>query len=111
MAEFQTIFQANINGYDCRIVKAEWETTLNLNMEKYWYNGYITLPKSHKWVKKSYDEIDCRVHGGLTYKEGCEIGFDCNHAGDTNKVQNFEYVLNQVAELIKQAKEVRRGKK
>jgi hypothetical protein len=111
MPEFKTVFEANINGYDCRIVKAEWEIASTWNGEKYWYNGYVTLPKSHKWVKKSYDEIDCAVHGGLTYKEGREIGFDCNHAYDTNVAQNFEYVLKQIVCLIKQAKEAHRGKK
>lgn len=110
MAEFKTVFQANINGYDCKIVKAKWEA-ITWDDERYWYNGYVTLPKSHKWVKKNYDDIDCRVHGGLTYKEGREIGFDCNHCNDTNKIQNFEYVLNQIVELIKQAKEAFRGKK
>lgn len=111
MADFNVVFKGNLNGYDFEIVKAEWHTPLT-GMEKYWYNGYVYLPKSHKWLKrKTYWDIDCEVHGGLTFKEGNKIGFDCNHADDSNKVQNFEYVLNEIANLIKQAKEAQYGKK
>lgn len=44
--------------------------------------GYITLPAGHLWEHRSYDDIYISVHGGLTYKEGNVIGFDCAHAGD-----------------------------
>lgn len=30
----------------------------------------------------SYDDIDVEVHGGLTYGDGEELGFDCCHFGD-----------------------------
>lgn len=54
--------------------------------------GYVTVPEEHPWHRKPYDDIDCEVHGGLTfaasaiYKEGekekFKIGFDCSHFND-----------------------------
>jgi hypothetical protein len=56
--------------------------------------GYIRITdKAHPWFGKQ-DEIDCDVHGGLTFAhagKACEthgeadewwIGFDCGHAFD-----------------------------
>jgi len=54
-------------------------------------NGYVGLPKGHKFYGKGYDdigqEIDC--HGGLTFTGHWDddpelwwIGFDCAHAWD-----------------------------
>lgn len=56
--------------------------------------GYVKVPQGHPWHGKPYDDIEARVHGGLTFAEpdiSCEkcpsdggfwIGFDCAHAGD-----------------------------
>lgn len=56
--------------------------------------GYVRIPKGHPWHGKSYDEINARVHGGLTFSEPdvpCDkggaddawwLGFDCSHHGD-----------------------------
>jgi hypothetical protein len=56
--------------------------------------GYIGIPKGHPWYLKGYDDIDARVHGGLTFSgesireyskfptNAWWIGFDCAHAGD-----------------------------
>ncbi len=61
--------------------------------------GYVGVPPGHPWHGKSYDDVDVRVHGGLTYANGCAehlchvpapgepdalhwFGFDCNHAFD-----------------------------
>lgn len=48
--------------------------------------GYAILPINHPWIDVSYFEIDCDVHGSLTFGEwvGNEyvIGFDCGHSGD-----------------------------
>jgi len=34
-------------------------------------NGYIGVPKGHVWYGKHYDDIECDVHGGLTFgKQG-----------------------------------------
>ena len=48
-------------------------------------NGYIELPENHPWFDEEEDlqyftGVD--VHGGITYHEGCVIGFDTNHLGD-----------------------------
>lgn len=63
-------------------------------------NGYVSVPPSHPWYGRSYDEIDAHAHGGLTYAEKLFpdwqnggtyatktdelwwIGFDCAHAWD-----------------------------
>jgi|SRR5271166_1464521 len=57
--------------------------------------GYVKVIPGHPWFGKHYDEIECRVHGGLTFAsagKACPthdekaewwIGFDCAHAGDT----------------------------
>ena len=56
--------------------------------------GYVRVPKGHRWHGKDWSEVDCRVHGGITFAEAdvpCDapgeddawwIGFDCAHSGD-----------------------------
>lgn len=64
--------------------------------------GYVGVPPGHPWRAGHYDELEVRVHGGLTYCAPCQsnggpichvpapgepddvlwFGFDCNHAGD-----------------------------
>lgn len=56
--------------------------------------GYVRVPKGHPWHGKNYNEIECEVHGGLTFAEPdkvCDkggaddaywLGFDCAHSGD-----------------------------
>ena len=57
--------------------------------------GYVRVPSSHPWHGKSYDDIECEVHGGLTYAKADSVtdkletdagywwlGFDCAHAWD-----------------------------
>lgn len=56
--------------------------------------GYVRVPKGHPWHGKDWDEVDCEVHGGLTFAEAdvhCDkpgeddawwVGFDCAHGGD-----------------------------
>ena len=69
--------------------------------------GYVGIPKSNKFFKKDYDnvEADIKVHGGLTFADFCMntkdesigvchpketaanelvwwLGFDCAHSGD-----------------------------
>lgn len=46
-------------------------------------NGYVKIPEDHPWHGLGYDDIDVRVHGGLTYGGGDGwVGFDCLHYGD-----------------------------
>jgi len=70
------IFEAH--GFKCAIRK-------NPRMGN--INGYVLLPKDHPDAKNGYDEIDVRVHGGLTFAQrdtegGLWVGFDTAHAGD-----------------------------
>jgi len=49
--------------------------------------GYVRLLPGHPWYGKHYDEIDAKVHGGLTYAASDDegswwVGFDCGHYGD-----------------------------
>lgn len=56
--------------------------------------GYVRVPKGHPWHGKDWDEVDCEVHGGITFAEAdvhCDkpgeddawwVGFDCAHGGD-----------------------------
>jgi hypothetical protein len=34
-----------------------------------WGNGYVLVDKTSPWWGKHYDEVDCKVHGGLTFSE------------------------------------------
>lgn len=73
--------------------------------------GYVGLPAGHPWRDAGgYDDIDCRVHGGLTYgPESCDvgggrichetdgaddvmwIGFDCAHVYDVVPSMDARY--------------------
>lgn len=48
--------------------------------------GYVMVPESHLYYGKGYDNVDVRVHGGLTFADGFHsgwwFGFDCAHSGD-----------------------------
>lgn len=64
--------------------------------------GYVGVPRDHPCFGKGYDNVDVRVHGGLTYSDFCQesehgvchvvedgeddrvwwLGFDCGHLGD-----------------------------
>lgn len=67
--------------------------------------GYVGVSPGHPLHGKDYDNVDVRVHGGLTYAAGCQhgadvstsichipakgeddntwwFGFDCAHSGD-----------------------------
>lgn len=85
--------------------------------------GYITLPAHHPWrsiIKNiGYDGIDCTVHGGLTYANGCTVGFDCAHGWDlcpalggvwnagvwdaNSTYRDMAYVIAQCESLARQA--------
>jgi hypothetical protein len=49
--------------------------------------GYVQIPVGHPWYEKDYEEIECSVHGSLTYGDVSPdgkfyVGFDCAHFGD-----------------------------
>jgi hypothetical protein len=97
-------------GYECSI----WR---NPNMGH--LCGYITVGADHPWYSLGYDEVDVDVHGGLTYSDKGEFGFDCAHAGDLvpkmyalkgghysgETYKGMGYVVGELIKLAKQAKE------
>lgn len=70
---FEWVVVRNFSGYRC---------------------GYVRVPVGHPWHGKHYDDVDARVHGGLTFAEpdlSCNkggaddahwLGFGCAHGGD-----------------------------
>lgn len=74
--------QVDYRGVECEILRNSMGALC----------GYVTVPEGHEWHGKHYDEIECEVHGGLTFgqqmpwgsseKEEYVIGFDCAHFRD-----------------------------
>jgi hypothetical protein len=69
--------------------------------------GYVGVTEGHPAFEKGYDDVDVRVHGGLTFANACQesedpatgvchvaqpgrpdhvfwLGFDCAHGGDVS---------------------------
>lgn len=71
-----------------------------------WGNGYVHLPKGHKYYGVNYGDIPVNVHGSLTYSEQegdyWVIGFDTAHFGDTLEKWPREKVLEETERLLKQ---------
>lgn len=53
--------------------------------------GYCEVPCFHQWFGRKMEDLDCNVHGGVTYygnlghigiDGGVYIGFDCMHSFD-----------------------------
>ncbi len=66
--------------------------------------GYMVVPKGHVWHSKKTEEIDCDVHGGLTFGERSShgdymIGFDCAHARDYSP--GLEVFKRRQSEMMK----------
>ena len=63
-------------------------------------NGYVGLPKGHKYYGVNYDEIPISCHLGLTYsdyslsmqddKNTYWIGFDCGHCCDGYDLEKLD---------------------
>lgn len=79
-------------------------------------NGYIGVPPEHPWYGKHYDDIDCNVHGGLTYAADSAptqepdgywwIGFDTAHLFDNKNNCPKEYCEQQIESMKEQALKV-----
>lgn len=104
-------------GYKCEI---------NRDYDMKHYTGYVTVPKDHVHYGREFmdqydNELEYKVHGGITYDDGDKIGFDCAHFGDAmpryffdkncdifhkwyNKyrVWKFEDVKDQIEDLVYQ---------
>lgn len=68
-----------------------------------WGNGYVALPKGHKYHGVHYDDIPVNAHGGLTYSnledDYWVVGFDTCHLGDDKESCPKSYVLQRTLEL------------
>ena len=74
-------------------------------------NGYVGLPKGHKYYGKEFDFIPVDCHCGLTYSNNCLyhetdtdlwwIGFDCGHCCDGFDLEKLdEYFENSIKNQI-----------
>ena len=111
-------------------MEIKWFTVSNDWMDKHEYlygrgqaNGYIIIPKGHPWFGKDYMEIECDVHGGLTFgrymnpdqiehwsqftdenlTDTYVYGFDTNHFGDNSVTWSLQHVIEETKRLAKQA--------
>ena len=78
----------------------------DLGVEFGWGNGYVALPKGHKYYQVDYDDIPVDVHGGLTYSQQMGdywvVGFDTAHFSDTIEKWPMEAVLAETQKLFDQ---------
>lgn len=100
----------NYKGYACDIKKIDYtdenieglfSSKEDYSMRKWWYCGYVFLPNFKVELK---DDINNIMHGGITYEyeyEGTTVlGFDCNHATDTDEHNTIEFVENNLKAVI-----------
>ena len=71
-----------------------------------WGNGYVVLPKGHKYHGKNYDDImsGCKFCEELTFAQYDEednwiVGWDSNHLGQNKENYPFKVVLDQTRKL------------
>lgn len=64
--------------------------------------AYIALPKGHKDIGKSYDDLDPEVNGGLTFGEGNVFGWDYAHFQNVGSPQ--EHIKNALKYFRKREK-------
>lgn len=88
-------------------------------------NGYVAVPPAHPWHGKGHEDVDVRVHGGLTHAglvgwgrltDGAEylwgatgvpsgwwvFGFDTNHCDDTMATWTRDRVIEETLKLQRQ---------
>lgn len=96
-----------------KIIKNTWGQKYSHKDINYgWGNGYVRIPEGHKYYNKIYDDIDVKVHGGLTFSEHFEgseifsdgywVGFDTVHLGDNLRNWSREKVFDETVKLFKQ---------
>jgi hypothetical protein len=82
---------------------------LGLSMPTEWVTGYVKVKEdkiSPELLDFYEDNIEC--HGGITYNGtindeiGQWIGFDCNHACDTNNPKDVKYAEEECKIIIYQ---------
>ena len=83
------------------------------------YCGYVGVPVGHRLHGDPYDQVNVRVHGGLTYADlhkrrlsdapGTDglwwFGFDCAHADDRDDPKDEAFVRAECATLAAQLME------
>lgn len=103
---------------EMQFVHCGYHCTAKRNMTGAWC-GYVKLPDTHPDYGTSYDDLySISVHGGLTYSEGGEFGFDCGHGGDISpmvsllvgahpddRYRNIGYVIKEIMSMAEQFKE------
>lgn len=112
MTEKQIIKETKHKDYDYLVVKITPDVPENLiailrEMTNPWFNGYVVLPKGHKYSGVHYNDIPVDCHGGLTFgaydnNGNWIIGFDCRHSGDNYLVQDADYVESECKSIIEQ---------
>ena len=74
------------------------------------FNGYVTVNRDHPWFGKTARDIDCDIHGGVTYakQDGDDwtVGFNTSHFGDSPELWNYEAVCHETKKLYDQAVQV-----
>ena len=89
-------------GFDSKVLRMHFKDGPN-HIFGGFLNGYVRIPKDHVYYKKEYDDIECEVHGGLTYcqaeLDGWWIGFDCAHTFDI--VPSMELLYAHDEDMIK----------
>ena len=101
------------------IIKFTLESHLprHLGIDIGWGNGYVGVLEDHPWYNVKYDDIDCCVHGGLTFGRIITqddevfsiaigfyvVGFDTAHYGDNLYNCSKEYVEKETENLYQQA--------
>lgn len=96
----ETLWQHKETGLACRIRRNSALGT---------YCGYVTLKKDVQTtdILALVDAVKQSVHGGITYCDGNDVGFDCAHFGDYSphhphlRVWTLPAVKNQVETLAK----------
>lgn len=90
-------------GLKCRVVRNSALGT---------YCGYVKLQNEVQTTEilALVDSVKQSVHGGITFCDGVELGFDCAHLGDYSphhpqlRVWTIDAVKNQVETLAKAVK-------
>ena len=72
----RTVKRWTVHGLKCAVCKGGFSLC-----------GYVHVPAGHPAADMGYDDVDIRVHGGLTFRcratdGGSWFGFDTGHAGD-----------------------------
>lgn len=76
------------DGFVCRALRIVDSDDKGIIYGGHWC-GYVRLPEGHAWINKEGLNIDCDIHGGITFTgerfediRGFWVGFDCAHASD-----------------------------